>query len=352
MQAKYISRDQLGNYEWDFDKKHWNRPKIDPKIIKELSQRSNLHGIIRVTLLTVAYIVLAFSAIKVAEYNFLLAIPIIYAYWFLFGFIIALAHELQHKIVFDKSLNWLSEGIYFIVQTLVWNGPVYARISHRLHHRYTMIRGYDPETPWPDVITSKWIKRFLLGQMLRILVVGAIYDVFKWTWILLKRTLGIKDTMMQDHCTDKQIKMIRLESAFILLFHYGVIAVSIWLRLWQPIVFITIAWHVGWAIEGLWHNTEHIERLYNANDFRLCTRSIRVSPFTRLIYGGLDDHVDHHMFPGVTSRNLPKLHKLLADQLPQPKTMIQCWKEMLTTAKEKDKDPNIEYVPETVAVEK
>ena len=97
-------------------------------------------------------------------------------------------------------------------------------------------------------------------------------------------------------------------------------------------------------MEALWHSTEHIGRIHNMNDQRLVTRSVRVNPVVRLLYGGLDDHVDHHLFPIVPSRNLPKLHKLLQRELAEPRGMISCWKEMFAIAREKDVRPENEYV--------
>ena len=85
--------------------------------------------------------------------------------------------------------------------------------------------------------------------------------------------------------------------------------------------------------------------MVNVNDQRLCTRSVRVGPLVHLIYWGLDDHVDHHQFPAVPSRNLPKLHKILKKDLAEPKSMIACWREMFAIACEKDHHPESEYIP-------
>lgn len=349
MEYKFTPRSELSAFEWNPEQQHWNRLTLDPQTLKELSKRSNLHGILRVILYAAIMIALAAAAIYVSRINFLLAIPIIYIYYFFYGFLIALAHELQHKIVFDKSLDGFSEIVYQIVQTLVWNSARYARISHRLHHRYTMIHGLDPETPWPDVVSTKWLRRYLMTIILNIFVVGAPYALFKDIKLNVERVFGKKDRMMQDHCTPADLLAIRIESLGILIFHAAVVAVSVYFRRWEPIIFITIAWQIGASIENLWHSTEHIGRLYNVNDFRLCTRSIRVSPFTHLIFGGLDDHVDHHIFPGVPSKNLPRLHKILKKDLAPHGNVIQCWKEMFAIAKAKDKNPDHEYVPVDIA---
>jgi fatty acid desaturase len=115
-------------------------------------------------------------------------------------------------------------------------------------------------------------------------------------------------------------------------------------RVWELLLLVTLAWHIGSPMEILWHATKHIGRPYNVNDHRLNTRSVRVSGFIKLIFWGLDDHVDHHLYPVVPSRNLPKLHKLLEKELPDPDNVFGCWAEMFEIAKEKDLDPKREFL--------
>jgi fatty acid desaturase len=347
-ELQFTPRCELSSFEWDCQTQHWQRLKLDGKTLTLLSKRSNLHGLLRVFLFMLSLVILAMAVVYVSRYSLWLAIAVLYAYYFMYGFLVAIVHELQHKIVFARSLDWLSEIISFFVQVLVWNGPCYARISHQLHHRYTMVRGIDPETAWPEVITTKWLRKTFWGLVLKVLVIGALVDIFLMSRTLIQRALGIKDRMMRDHCSDRQITLIRIESLAILLIHAAVVAGAVWFRRWEPIIFITLAHPIGTPIETFWHSTEHIGRLYNVNDQRLCTRSVRVSPFIHLFFGGLDDHVDHHLFPGVPSRNLPKLHKILVKDLAEPKTMIQCWREMFAIAKEKDNHPESEYVPITL----
>jgi fatty acid desaturase len=161
----------------------------------------------------------------------------------------------------------------------------------------------------------------------------------------LVRIAGRKDAMMRDHCTPGDLVAIRIESLAILLLHAAVLVAAVLTRRWEWIALITLAWQIGSPIESLWHSTEHIGRLYNMKDQRLCTRSIRVSPFIHLLYWGLDDHVDHHLFPAVPSRNLPQLHRLLRKDLPEPRGMIGCWAEIFAIAREKERNPLNEYVP-------
>ncbi|NQU38359.1 MAG: fatty acid desaturase [Lentisphaerae bacterium] len=345
MKLDFTPRAELADYEWNNQTGRWRRPELDRETIKELSQRSTLNGLLRIGLLVLFLAASAAATIAVSRINVWLAIPLLYVYYFFYGFWVPIGHELQHKVVFARSADWFSESLYFFVQTILWNSPRYARISHRLHHRYTMVRGVDPETDWPEVFTSKWVRQFLFSFIRGILVVGSIQELGKAVMMQIRRILGQRDRMMRDHCSEKDIRTIRIESAAILLIHLAVVAAALYFRRWEPIALVTIAWQMGWSIEGLWHQTEHVGRLYNVDEQRLCTRSIAVNPLVRMLYWGLDDHVDHHMFPSIPSRNLPKLHKILKRDLAEPRGMIDCWREMFAIAREKDQHPDSEYVP-------
>jgi len=340
-----IPRAELREFEWNPETRAWRRPPLDRETLLRLSERSTLNGLWRVGAFVAMLGATAVATVWTARFNPWLAIVPLYAYYFLTGFWVAIAHELQHKTVFAPGFDRFSEVLFFFVQVAIWNSPRYARISHRLHHRYTMVRGQDPETDWPEVITSRWLRRYLARLLSAILFVGAFRELALAAWTQIRRVAGVRDRMMRDHCTPEDLRAIRIESAAIFAIHLAVAASALVFRTWWPILLGTMAWHVGSAIEMLWHQTEHIGRLNNVNDMRLCTRSIRVSPYVKFIYWGLDDHVDHHLFPAVPSRNLPKLHEILEKDLPEPKTLIGCWREMFAIARAKDRRPDLEFVP-------
>lgn len=343
----FASRDELSHYEWDNQRKDWKRPAVDREVLKQLSARSSLNGFLRLAFFLFLLVASALAAVFVGRINTWLAIPVLFVYWFFYGFWAAPAHELQHKTMFGPAFDGFNEVLFYFNFFLIWISPSYARISHKLHHRYTMVRGIDPETDWPEVITSPWLRRFVLYTVSRVLVVGAVFELYKAVRMNVERLAGKRDRMMRDHCTEKDIAAIRIESGAILFGHAAIAAAAIVLRVWELLVFVTIAWQVGQAMESLWHATKHIARPYNVNDHRLNTRSIRVSWFIKLIFWGLDDHVEHHLYPVVPARNLPKLHRLLEKDLPRAHNFFGCWAEMFETTSEKDRDPRREFVSVT-----
>lgn len=346
MNLTFTPRDRLYRFEWDSRTQKWDRPELDRTALKALSERSTWNGLYRVGRFVLILAACAAATVWFSRNgNWALAVAALYLYYFFYGFWVAIGHELQHKIVFASSFDRGSEILFFIVQTLMWHSPRYARVSHRLHHRYTMVRGTDPETPWPEVISTRFVRNLLLGLLAKILVVGAVVDLGRNVAAQIRRAAGRKDKMMQDHCTPEDLRAIRIESAAILLLHAAIAALAVAYRRWEPIAFLTIAWQIGSPIESLWHLTEHIGRMRNVNDQRLSTRSIRVGPLVRMLYWGLDDHVDHHIFPAIPSRNLPKLHALIGKDLPEPRGLLDCWREIYAIAREKDRNPNHEYAP-------
>ena len=85
----------------------------------------------------------------------------------------------------------------------------------------------------------------------------------------------------------------------------------------------------------------------DVKDHRHSTRSIRLNPILSFIYWNMEYHIEHHLFPSVPSYNLPKLHKEIKDQLPEPQTLLQAYKEIIPAVIKKSKDPNY-FIPVTV----
>ncbi len=343
-EGRFVARSELAALEWDRARGEWKRPPLSREALKELSARSTLDGLARLAWLLLLLAVPAAAAVFVfRRVNPWLAIVPLYGYWFIYGFWVCIGHELQHKTIFGEKAGWFSEIVFFLVQVLMWNSPTYARVSHRLHHRFTMVRGKDPETDWPEAITTRWLRAYLARTLLRTVAVGALWESAASVVLQVKRAAGVKDRMMREQCTSADIRAIRLESLAILLAHAAVAAVAVVFRAWELLALVTIAWQLGTGFETLWHFTEHVGRPYNVNDHRLNTRSIRVGPFIHSIYWGLDLHVDHHLWPAVPSRNLPRLHGLVSKDLPVPGTILGCWSEMWSIAREKDRDPSREF---------
>ena len=82
MDLQFTPRCELADYEWDDEKKSWDRPALDQETLKTLSQPSTANGLWRVSLFVFFLLVTATAAIYVSRYSIWLAIPLLYSYYF------------------------------------------------------------------------------------------------------------------------------------------------------------------------------------------------------------------------------------------------------------------------------
>jgi fatty acid desaturase len=345
MDLNFVPRRELKDLEWDNESKSWNRPEIDRNKLKQLNQRSSLEGSARLIVHALLLAVTGRLTVLAAGYHILLAVIPFLAFSFMVGFLNGIEHEMRHKIVFSRRLDRLSESVYFLIHVLWKAGTRNQRVSHNIHHRFTMVRDVDPEPAFPENITAGWVRQELLGQLFTILTLG-IPSLLKALWTLVQRIAGRLDPRIRAHCTDKDLRIIRLESLAILIINIAVSTVLILYRRWDLLVLFLLAPPVGLAMAEFWHRTEHISMMYNSRDQRLCTRGVKVSPFLKFFYGGLDEHVEHHLFPAVPSRNLGKLRDAINWSVPERHNVIRCWKEIYAIARHREQHPDDVFIPD------
>lgn len=345
MSLTYVPRNELKDREWDPEAKRWDRPKIDRETLQELNKPSALEGGLRIVVHLGLIVATGWLTVFAWSYSILLAVPPFLAYCWLVGFLHGIEHEMRHKIILPRKLDWLSDTVYFIIHILWKAGSRNQRVSHVIHHRYTMVYGVDPEPAFPEDFNSKWVKRHLLDMLITVLTLGII-DYFKAMWELVKRTTGKLHPMIQAKCSDKDLRFIQWESFVVLLVNMGLLALFIVLQRWELILVFHLGPMIGHAIGAFYHRTEHIAMMFNTTDQRLATRGVKVSPITKFFFGGLDEHVEHHLFPAVPSRNLSRLREALDEPIPPRKNVIGCWKEILEIAKYKEEHPEAVYLPE------
>ena len=78
-------------------------------------------------------------------------------------------------------------------------------------------------------------------------------------------------------------------------------------------------------------------------DFRKCVRTITLDPISEFLYWHMNWHLEHHMFAAVPCYNLPKLHQVVADDMPKPRTMLGAWEEMRETYRKQMEHPTYEF---------
>ena len=78
-------------------------------------------------------------------------------------------------------------------------------------------------------------------------------------------------------------------------------------------------------------------------EFRKCVRTITLNPINEFLYWHMNWHLEHHMFVTVPCYNLPKLNKVVAEDVPKPRTMLRAWKEMREICRKQLEHPTYEY---------
>jgi fatty acid desaturase len=341
---RFVAREEIKDREWDDQRKQWERPAVDRELLKDLNRKSVLEGTLRVIVHLGLLVATGWLTVIAWRESIPLAIAPFLVYCWLVGFLNGIEHEMRHKTVFPRKLDWLSEVIYFLIHVLWKAGSRNQRVSHVIHHRYTMVRGVDPEPGFPEDLTTRWVRRELLGMLFTVVTLG-IPDFFKFMWGLAQRTRGKLDPMVQARCSDKDLKFIQGESLAILVINLGgAVALAIFQR-WDLMALLIFGPQIGHAIGAFYHRTEHIAMMHNANDQRLCTRGVKVSPVTKFFFGGLDEHIEHHLFPAVPSRNLAQLRAAIDQPIPERKNVVACWREIFAIAKHREEHPNEVFVP-------
>ena len=54
-------------------------------------------------------------------------------------------------------------------------------------------------------------------------------------------------------------------------------------------------------------------------------------------------HTEHHLYAGVPCYNLKKLHQAVKDDMPEPRSLVGVWREMLETWERQMIDPTYQF---------
>ena len=132
-------------------------------------------------------------------------------------------------------------------------------------------------------------------------------------------------------------------SRVLLLFHGSVLVISIVTGLWVLPLLVTFFPFIGnWGAYFV-ALTQHCGLRDNVPDFRKSTRSITLNPLAEFLYWRMNWHIEHHMYAGVPCYNLKKLYQEIAEDMPQPRTLLDAWREMLETWRRQQTDPNYQF---------
>ena len=331
-----------GKTELDINKasKRWFKPEIDGKVLRELSQRSDLPGWRHIVIFFGS--LLALGMLCINSWGSLWFIPIYIAYCTLWGGADAIWHECGHRTAF-KSIK-LNNIFYYIGGFMNGFEPVRFRCSHALHHNFTA--SVDPHDFEVDG-SIFWSPKNLLNFLIIFVPGMGLLNLHKSIQReIIEHAFGVNTRVMKECIPDnKREQCIKVSRIFVSIW-VSIILVSIFLGSFLPIFLLLIPKFFA-TLNIIWGITQHMGLREDVKDHRHSTRSIRLNPILSFIYWNMEYHIEHHLFPSVPSYNLPKLHKEIKDQLPEPQTLLQAYKEIIPAVIRKSKDPNY-FIPVTV----
>ena len=327
----------------------WYRSPIDPARLKQLTRRSDLRGAFQ----TLGHLLLLLVTAAATWYFFNTRIWVgfalaLFAHGTVYSFLAGLAtHELAHGTVFNTK--WLNGLFVRFFSLISWFNFHDYTMSHTYHHLYTLHPRGDREVVLP---TNPSLNLLFLLQLFTFNLVGARGEPYSYPIArFLGATLRLAFTGRfgkewleavyadQPEARKKSIAWARLT----LLFHLVLIAVSIVFRLWPLPLLVTFAPFIANWLRYFVGVPMHTGLRDNVTDFRLCVRSITLDPLSQFLYWRMNWHMEHHMFAAVPCYNLRSLSRVVAADLPKPRTLMSAWREMRQTWKRQQTDSAYQF---------
>ena len=326
----------------------WYRSPIDPATLRTLSIRSDLKGFRQAGgHLALAATTGTLTFLLWSQQQWIGCAVLLFAHGTVSSFFPVPCHELGHGTVFrTKKLNKI---FLYLFGLLGWFDIFDHITSHIYHHRYTLHPEGDREVllPMPPTVGKTFLLQMftinlitIRGRTLGPCVLRRIVDYFKMA-------IG------RDHANEwrrachidqpDEYKKSVWWARFILAFHGTVVIVSISTGLWILPLLITFAPFTASLTAYFVNLPQHCGLMDKVPDFRKSARSYTTIPILEFLYWHMNWHCEHHMYAGVPCYNLKKLSKVIAEDMPEPRTLRSAWREMLATWRQQEIDPAYQF---------
>jgi len=325
----------------------WYRTPVDKGLLKELTKKSDLKGLLQAGSFVVGWVI----TLSVSLYFFLhqMWIPMViacyvHATFLMFFSMAAGVHELSHGTMFQTK--WLNEFFYHFFCWLTWNNPVHFRASHGLHHQLTVFKDPDKE-----VVQGPVKAKLNFWNLLQWFTFDV--DQFaKWFGLAVAHAFGRADA---DYFFwnplfekgDKRRGQMVGWARFMLISHLILLGVFIYFQLWVLIFLVTFGVFFATWYAKFCGAMQHTGLGENTPDWRLVCHTFTNGPLTKWLYWNMNYHIEHHMYAAVPCYNGAKLHRAVAYELPVSQKSVWSGILFLYTIKKKQKvDPSYVFVPE------
>jgi len=322
----------------EIDLNDWYKPNINKNILKGLSKRSDLKGIIDVFIYLLSLVVSGYFCILTWGTWWSLLSFFVYGNIF-YSKAISIQHETNHETFFKS--RWLNKLFYHITSLIGGFEQVRWKWSHFHHHSYTIFTSeekydYENNAPRPTEPIRFLISFLPFGPLLNIQKIRH-FTHFE----IIKHSLGVVTPVVKITVPKEEIKRVINSSRLYVLFWLFVILLSVTFNSWLPILMIILPPFYGNTILILMALTQHAGLADNSKDHRKSTRTVILNPIFSFLYSNMEYHIEHHIFPKVPCHNLKKLHKHLKNQFPKPcKGLLDTYKIIIPTIFKQAKDKN------------
>lgn len=305
----------------------WYRPDIPRKQLKVLMTRCNFEGLLSFGMWGVCLGLTGYAAYRSAGNYWV--IPAFFLYGTIYSSCDARWHECAHGTPFRT--RWLNETFYVVCSLMNMKEGTYTRWSHTRHHTETIVVGLDPEI---QVMRPADLKRVLLDFLW-------LPDAIQMFRVMFIHALGAPSKEAKDFVPQSEWRKMFWWSRVYLLIYGAMIAWSVWVHSWLPVLFFPLARLYGGWLHQIFSLTQHAGLAENVRDHRLNTRTVELNPIFRFLYFNMNYHIEHHMFPMVPFHALPKLHEQVAACLPRTyRGLRDAFKEIIPTLIRQSKDGN------------
>lgn len=302
-----------------YDLADWYITPVDRKRLKALMKRSDKAALFNYGLWLGG--VIGFGALLIATWGSWWSLPVAIIYGVFYGSGgDSRWHENSHGTVFRT--RWLNDFFYQLASFMSLRNPYVWRWSHTRHHSETVIVGRDPEIAFPRP-PSIWT--WLLNL---IYIPSLLGELSKMVRISCGRFTEAEKSFTPTIDRGKAIWTSRIQLVLLL----GVVALSVGLQSWLPVMLIGLPTFYGSWLHHLMATTQHAGLAEDVPDHRLNSRTIYLNPFFRFIYSNMNYHIEHHMFPNVPFYALPTLHEEIKHDCPAPyPSLWSAYREIIPT---------------------
>lgn len=321
----------------------WYRCPIERTKLRELTKRSDIMGFLFV-LPQLAY----FAGTAYLAHHFLvqemwlwMAVAI-YAHGVYRSIGHSGFHELSHGTVFRT--RWLNSLFLRLWSILARANHHFYKMSHTYHHLNTLHPDGDGEVVLPRTFSLKFLRLIQLATFDFEMFVGGMLNG-------IRKAVGGRSSKVWDEWTKRLFaqnddaafrRVVRWER-IVLLIHLAGVAVSAVTGFWMITILLTVAPNVGNWWGFLIGGTMHAGLRDNVPDFRLCVRSVKLDPVSGYFRWNMHYHIEHHMFAAIPCYKLGKLYGEVASDMPQRRTIVEAWREILGSQRRQESDPSYQF---------